>query len=156
MELKKKKWWWHFGFNDEWTPKLVTKFSWEVKTWSRQEFEYVYWFMNELCKTILSEVIRNWLFTWCITLKSPNNIVKKDVLKVIARNEDYKLVLKLRNVLCDWLGDCYRANSTHLFLMFNSIVTHFWRNACQLVSAEDNFCSKYNLNLSWGLIGDHF
>ena len=36
---KKSCWWWQFGCNDESTPELVTKFSWEVKTRSIKETE---------------------------------------------------------------------------------------------------------------------
>ena len=100
--------------------------------------DYVRWFMNDLCKTVLShQIIQNWSFLGSIVLikpefifglKSPNTIVKKNVLKVTACDVDLKLVIKLDNPLRDWLGEWYRATSMHsLFLIFDSAVRHWWR-----------------------------
>ena len=63
-----------------------------------------------------------------LPLKSPNTIVKKSFLKLVACNVDSKLVIKLENSFCDWLGDRYRATSAHsLFLIISSMVRNSWK-----------------------------
>ena len=58
-----------------------------------------------------------------IKVIKPYTKAKKGILKVLPCNVDSKLEIKLEYMLCDWLGDQYRAASVHsLFLIFNSIV----------------------------------
>ena len=37
MKLEWTIWWWHFGYNDAWTPEFTDNFGWSIKIKSIQE-----------------------------------------------------------------------------------------------------------------------
>ena len=112
MKLEKAIWWWQFGCNDEWTPELVTKFSWEVNIRSIQKTEdsgmsygswmicvRPYWAIKSFKIDPLYKVLFKSNQGLVLALKSPNSVVKKGFLNVIMCNMDSNLVIKLENFL---------------------------------------------------------
>ena len=112
------QWWMNFRISN-WI-FLRSKYYVNVRNW---RFQYVCWFMNDFCKPVLNhQVMQNWSFICSIVLikpefflalKSPNTLVKKGFFKVLASNIDSKLVTKLENSSCGWIGDRYRATTIH-------------------------------------------
>ena len=109
--------------------ELITKFSWEVNVRSIQQTEdsgmcYGSWMICVrpywAIKSFKIDPSYKLLFKsnqgLFLALKSPNAVVKKCFLNIIMCNVDSKLVIKLEKLLCDWLGDRYRATWTYTLI----------------------------------------